>query len=196
MKGLYLCTKAYPMNFIKFLFSKAFLLNLAIAIVVLGATLFATMKYLEVSTSHGDKIKVPDLSKLSVDEATTVLGNLSLRASVMDSATFNPNYPPLSVVEQKPKAGEDVKENRKIYLTLNPSKVQNIAIPNILGKTKRQALSELKATGFNIGEFEYVPDIGLDVVRGVIYQGNEVKIGQKLPKYAVLDLKLGDGNGR
>ncbi|MDA8594944.1 MAG: PASTA domain-containing protein [Flavobacteriaceae bacterium] len=184
------------MNFIKFLYSKTFLINLAVAIVVIGATLFATMKYLEVSTRHGEKIEVPDLSKLSVSEAETVLADLSLRVSVMDSASFNPNYPPLSVVEQKPKAGEDVKENRKIYLTLNPSKYQNIAIPNILGKTKRQALSELQATGFNIGEFIYVRDIGLDVVRGVIYEGKEVKIGQKLPKYAVLDLKLGDGNGR
>ena len=62
-----------------------------------------------------------------------------------------------------------------------------------MGKTKRQALSELQATGFNVGEFSYVRDIGLDVVRGVSHEGKRVKRGDKLPKYATVDLILGDG---
>ena len=40
---------------------------------------------------------------------------------IQDSANYNPDYPKFSVIEQDPLAGNQVKENRKIYLTLNPS---------------------------------------------------------------------------
>ncbi|MGB0837194.1 MAG: PASTA domain-containing protein [Flavobacteriaceae bacterium] len=184
------------MSFGKFLISKTFLINLVIAGVVLLALLFGTIKYLEVTTDHGRKIQVPDLSKLSIAQADQTLKDLNLRYEVLDSASFNPAYPPLSVLEQRPLAGENVKEQRKIYLTLNPSAFQKIALPKVIGKTKRQALSELKASGFNIGEYEYVEDIGLDVVRGMKFNSEEVKEGDKIPKFAVIDLILGDGNGR
>ena len=42
---------------------------------------------------------------------------------IQDSANFNPKYPKYSVIEQDPPAGENVKENRKIYLTLKPFRI-------------------------------------------------------------------------
>lgn len=184
------------MQFLKFFISKSFLKNLFFALCFLAIALFGTIKYLDITTNHGQQIPVPDLSAMSVAEASAALKNEGLRIEVVDSASFNPEYPAKSVLEQKPMAGTAVKENRKIYVTLNPSKFQNIKIPPVWGKTKRQALSELQATGFNIGEFSYVRDIGLDVVRGVSHEGKRVKRGDKLPKYATVNLVLGDGKGR
>ena len=84
----------------------------------------------------------------------------------------------------------DEKEKRKIYLTLNPKTFQQVNFPNVFGKTKREALSQLRAVGFKIGEFTYIKDAGLDVVRGASFRGEKIKLGDKLPKYAVLDLEF------
>jgi beta-lactam-binding protein with PASTA domain len=181
------------MNFIKFLFSKTFLLNVFLLILVLVGFFYGGNLFLKNSTNHGQKLKVPNLAELSVEETAEKLERINLRYEVQDSASFNPNYPPLSVLEQRPPAGSFVKEKRKIYLTLNPKTFQQVNFPNVFGKTKREALSQLRAVGFKIGEFTYIKDAGLDVVRGASFRGEKIKLGDKLPKYAVLDLELGDG---
>ena len=48
----------------------------------------------------------------------------NLVMQIQDSANFNPNYPKFSVIEQEPQSGSQVKENRKIYLTLKPIGIQ------------------------------------------------------------------------
>jgi beta-lactam-binding protein with PASTA domain len=112
----------------------------------------------------------------------------------MDSANYNPTYVNKSVIEQSPKAGSFVKEKRKIYLTINPSKYRDEILPDLNGRTKRQARTHLLSLGFRIGEFSYIPDIGKDVVRGMKHNGERVKHGKKLPRNSVIDLILGNGN--
>jgi beta-lactam-binding protein with PASTA domain len=132
---------------------------------------------------------------MSLNEVETVLNNIDLRFVIIDSASFNPDYPAKSVIEQSPEAGQFVKENRKIYLTLNPSKYPNIEMPELYGKTKRQALSQLLAIGFRVDTSAvYVKDIAKDVVRGLLLNGNLIKAGDKIPKNSLIKLKLGDGN--
>ena len=100
------------------------------------------------------------------------------------------------MIEQTPEAGDFVKEKRKIYLTLNPSKYRDITIPDLNGLTKRQASSQLRAMGLKVGEeFTFVNDIGKDVVRGLRYKGNILKEGDKLPLKSIVDLVLGNGKG-
>lgn len=157
-------------NFIK---SKVFLKQLAIAIVGLIVFVFVLMKWLNVSTNHDQKIQVPDLSKLTFEEVTKVLDELELRAEIIDSTNYNPDYPPLSVIEQNPEAGDFVKENRRIYLKINRPTYQDIEIPNVLTKPRRNAEATLKAVGFRVGnDPTYVKDIALDVVRGIYIKGN------------------------
>ena len=43
-------------------------------------------------------------------EVKQKLTELNLDLKVMDSASYNPNYPNKSVIEQSPKAGDFVKE--------------------------------------------------------------------------------------
>jgi beta-lactam-binding protein with PASTA domain len=98
------------------------------------------------------------------------------------------------VIEQNPEAGDFVKEKRKIYLTLNPSRYRDVMIPNLNGRTKRQAISELRAIGFIVSsEFMYVNDIGKDVVRGMRYKGKILNPNDKLQKNSEITLVLGDG---
>lgn len=183
------------MQFLKFLISKTFLKNLAIAIVGLIVFVFVLKFWLNITTNHDQRIQVPDLHKLTMEETERKLQELDLDYKVIDSASYNPDYPKRSVIEQTPKAGDFVKEKRKIYLTLNPSKYRDITIPDLNGRTKRQAISELQAIGFVVDtEFTYVKDIGKDVVRGLRYNGKILNPNDKLPKNSIIQLVLGDGN--
>lgn len=182
------------MGFLQFLKSKAFLIQLTIAVVGVLLFIFFLQWWLGYTTNHNQKIQVPNLHKMSLNDVERNLEELNLDFKVIDSASFNPEYPPKSVIEQNPEVGDFVKEKRKIYLTLNPSKYRDINIPDLNGKTKRQASTHLKSIGFKVGKNHiYVPDIGKNVVRGLKYKGKQIGLGDKLPKNSTIDFILGDG---
>mgnify|MGYP003656914526 CR=1 FL=1 len=184
------------MSLVKFLKSKTFFVQIAIAIVGLFVFIFGLKYWLGVTTNHDQKIQVPNLQKLTLVEVEKKLKELDLDYKIIDSSSFNPTYPKKSVIEQTPEAGDFVKEKRKIYLTLNPSKYRDVTMPDLNGRTKRQASSELRARGLNVSvNFTFVDDIGKDVVRGLRYKGKIVKEGDKLPLNSIVDLVLGNGKG-
>ena len=183
------------MDLMKFLFSKIFWKQAAIAIIGLGILIFVLFQWLKITTNHNQKIEVPDLTKQPITEVEYILDDLDLRYIVIDSASYNPDYPKKSVIRQNPEAGDIVKENRQIYLTLNPSGYRSVSIPEFYGKTKRNVESTLQAVGFEIGNNPtFVLDRGKNVVRGLKHKGEEIEKGTKLPKKSVIDLVLGDGN--
>ena len=184
------------MSLFQFLKSKSFFKQLGIAIVGVFILVFGLQWWLGFTTNHDQKIEVPNLNRMPLDSVEMTLKELNLGYIVIDSASYNPNYPNKSVIEQTPEAGDFVKEKRKIYLTLNPSKYRDVTIPDLNGRTKRQAMTQLQSIGFKIGEFYYVPDIGKDVVRGLRHNKSKIKPGNKLPKNSVIDLILGDGKRR
>jgi len=185
------------MSLIQFIKSKVFLKQLLFAFVGLTIFIFVVIKWLNISTNHNQKIEVPNLEKMSLKKVEKTLKELDLNLIVIDSASYNPDYPKKSVIEQSPEEGDFVKEGRKIYLTLNPSGYANVEIPDLLGKTKRQVNSQLIAIGFRISKnVIYVSDIAKDVVRGLKFNGKDLNVGDKIPKNSVITLKLGDGRGR
>lgn len=184
------------MSLIQFMKSKTLLKQLIFALLGMVLFVFAVFKWLDITTNHDQKIEVPNLEKMSLRNVENTLEDLDLNFIVIDSASYNPNFPEKSVIEQSPEAGDFVKENRKIYLTLNPSGYKDVEIPNIFGKTKRQATSQLLAIGFRISSNEvYVRDIAKDVVRGILFNGKNLHQGDKIPKNSVITLKLGNGKG-
>ncbi|MFO7746016.1 MAG: PASTA domain-containing protein [Psychroflexus sp.] len=183
------------MKFFKFIFSKVFLLQLILAIVLIFVLVFGTLKYLDIMTNHNETIKVPDLSKFELDIVDKKLEEMNLRREVLDSANYNPNYPPYSVLDQVPKPGKTVKENRKIYLTLNPSGYIDVEIPkNLIRKTRRQVEPTLIALGFEIGDIIKKPDIAKGAILELRHKGETIKAGDKLPKTSTIDLVVGDGS--
>ena len=136
------------MSFVKFLSSKVFFKQLALAIVASIVLSFFVLKWLNVTTNHGEFVVVPNLKGKSIETVKIELADLDLTMKIQDSANFNPNYPKYSVIEQNPLAGAQVKENRKIYLILNPSGYRKVEVPDILKRTFRQAKPQLEAIGF------------------------------------------------
>ncbi len=183
------------MSFIKFLLTKTFLKQLGYAVLVLIGISMLILGWLRISTNHGQKIPVPDLAKMTLDEASAALDELDLKYEIMDTTNYNPDFPNLTVIEQIPKAGRFVKEDRKIYLSINRSGYPMIEIPAVLGKTLRQAEPGLKAVGFQIGKIRYRKYIAKDEVLEISHEGKKLEPGEKLQKTSVIDLVLGDGNG-
>ncbi len=183
------------MTFLKFLTTKTFLKQLLFALLALVVLTFLILWWLRSTTNHGQKIEVPDLAKLQLDVVEDKLDELDLTFEILDSANYNPDYPKYSVIEQIPKAGNYVKENRKIYLYLNPSGYRKIEIPPVVGRTRRQAEPTLLNMGFEIGKISYRPYIAKDEVLELRHNGARIEPGEELPKTSVIDLILGDGSG-
>ena len=179
------------MTFFRFIFTKTFLKQLLLAIGVLIALGFLILWWLRISTNHNEKIEVPDLSTMTLDKVEIKLNEMDLRYAILDSANYNPDYPKFSVIEQIPKPGKFVKENRKLYLTLNPSGYRKIEVPNVLGKTRRQAEPPLLAMGFQIGKISHRPHIS-DNVLEMRFKGEKLEPGTAIQKTSVIDLIVGD----
>ncbi|WP_047544966.1 PASTA domain-containing protein [Psychroserpens sp. Hel_I_66] len=182
------------MSLVQFLKSKTFFKHLGLAIVALLVIVFLTMRYLSWTTNHGEFIKVPDLKGKSLATVQIELDDNDLVMEIQDSANYNPKYPKFSVIEQYPNAGSQVKENRKIYLTLNPSGYRKVAVPNIVRRTFRQAKPTLETLGFEVGKVTYVDDIGKDEVIAIKFNGETIKEGDMLPLTSKIDVVLGNGN--
>lgn len=183
------------MSFVRFLFTKAFLKQAGLAVLAVIGFCMLILLYLRFSTNHNQSIEVPDLSKLSLEEVDAKLADLDLKWQLLDSTNYNPEYPKRSVIEQLPAAGSKVKEDRKIYVTLNRSNYPKLKVPNVVGRTKRQAEPTLLSLGFVIGKTTYIPYIAKDEVMQLKYNGSVIEPGTELEKTSVIDLVLGDGKG-
>lgn len=182
------------MSFFKFITSKTFFIQLALAVVAVVILVFLVLMWLDSSTNKGEFVMVPELKGKSINTSKIELENKDLVMVIQDSANFNPDYPRFSVIEQDPVANAKVKENRKIYITLNPSGYRKIEVPDLIQRTYRQAKPSIEAIGFKAGKKRYIDNIGKDVVLGLEYKGKPLEAGTKLPKTAVIDFVLGNGN--
>ncbi|MET6991898.1 PASTA domain-containing protein [Sediminicola arcticus] len=181
------------MNFFRFLGSKNFFKQLVLGIVLSLVLVFVIMQWLKSSTNHGDFVIVPDLSKLSVSEMRNVIAQNNLRYEVLDSANYNPKYPRFSVIEQDPPAGNKVKSNRKIYITINPSGYDKVTVPDIIQNSIRNATSKLRAVGLDVQRITYIEEMGKDMVYEIRFKGKYIKPGDQLPKTSKIELVCGRG---
>ena len=124
----------------------------------------------------------------------TAVEAAGLRYEVLDSANFNPDYPRFSIIDQNPPAGNKVKRNRKIYLTVNPSGYKKVTVPNIEQVTKRNATSMLRAVGLDVQRTTYIDELGKDMVYYIKFKGKRIKPGDKIPKTSKVELVCGNGN--
>ncbi len=173
--------------------SKVFFKQLLLAVVAIIVLCFFVFKWLKWDTNHNEFETVPNLKGKTLDVAKVELKDNNLEFKLQDSANYNPKYPKFSVIDQDPSAGAKVKENRKIYLTLNPSGYRKVAVPDLRQQTLRNARPVLKALGFEVGKITYRDNIGKDMVLGLRYNNNNLTPGTKLGKTSKIDLVVGNG---
>lgn len=181
------------MKFLNILISWKFWLNLVIiAGLSYGLYHFIFNIWLSSYTNHGEAIEVPDLTNLNINDATAKLESLGLTYEV-DSVRFDPKVKPFAVMDFYPVAGFKVKEGRRIFIKSNPKTYAPVELPNLLGKSKRLAFTQLKISDLVIKDIIYEPDLAKDAVLRILYNGKEIKPGTVLPRFAKIDLVLGRG---
>lgn len=181
------------MSLSKYLTSRVFFLQILAAIAIVTAIAYLFFHWITFTTHHGQEITVPNLSKLSAEQAEEKLASIDLDYIILDTVDFRPDYPKLTIVEQEPKAGAKVKEGRKIYIKINASKYTMVSLPDLIEKTYRQAVPTLEAVGLKEGTITYKPYLGKDMVLEMLMNGKKLKPGDKVLKSSKIDLVLGDG---
>ena len=180
------------MDFLKFLMSKTFLKNLIAAIILLVLIVFGLKIYFNSYTNHNDYHLVPDLSNKSYEQAKKILEDRQMQIVVIDTVDYNPKFKKYAIVEQNPRKDDKVKVGRKIYVKINNNAYAKISFPEIIGKSRRQALSLIKASGSRVGKITTQPYFA-EIVLKAIHQKDTLKNGSKIPKNSVINLIIGDG---
>ena len=172
--------------------SKDLYKNLLLALITLFMCFFIWLKYLDVYTNHDSAFKVPDFSEIHISDLDSIFTNLDLRYTIIDSIFDNSKQKGV-VVNQEPILGTLVKENRRIYLTINSLKSKKVKFPDIFDLTLRQAVRKLKKNGLRIGKLNYRSSIATNKVLDFKINGVSVKINDELYHNTVVDLIVGKG---
>ena len=144
----------------KFFYSKVFIKQLFLATIIFSLIVLASIVFLFFYTNQTSRVVVPDLVGVSINEIDELIIESNLRYEIIDSSFYNEEFDKNTVIEQIPIANKEVKKNRKIYLTINPSSYGDVILPEIIQLTKRNAVTTLMALDLEIGEFIYENNIG------------------------------------
>ncbi|EOZ98311.1 putative serine/threonine-protein kinase Sps1 [Indibacter alkaliphilus LW1] len=176
--------------------SKKIAIHLALVITIVITLAFLFLKvFLPSYTNHGQTVTVPDLEGYEFEQLDDFLKERNLRYEITLDSGFNNELKPLSVLKQNPKAGNKVKNGRKIYITLNAKNAPLIKMPNLVNSPLKNAQEIIANIGLVRGEIVYVPDIGINVVLEQKYRGRSIREGFEIPKGSQIDLVVGDGLG-
>jgi beta-lactam-binding protein with PASTA domain len=169
------------------------LVNISAMVIIAILLVLVTFKWMKSYTLHGQYITVPDVTGMYEEEARQTLSMAGLNYEISDYK-FDKMMVEGGVIEQKPKPGAFVKQDRKIYLTLNSGKEPLRAVPDVADNSSlRAAESKLRAAGFKLTEPEYV-DGDQDWVYEIRYLGEEIKAGTEIPEGSTLTIVAGNGN--
>jgi beta-lactam-binding protein with PASTA domain len=177
------------LNFLK---SRLFFIQLGIALTIIAILTWLTLTSLKWYTHHGEKLKVPDLYGLNIENAIKTIENKKLKYSIYDS-TYNAKLEPGTILAQSPKAGAIVKRNRNLFLTINAHKPEQVSFPNIADNSFRQAFELLISNGFTVGKIEYQESEFFNLVLFAKHKGDSIAGGNKISKGSTIDLILGKG---
>jgi len=151
--------------------------------------------WLPITTNHGETITVPDVEGLNYGQLEEFLGQRNLRYEVTADSSYSPEHAPLAVLRQVPAPNTKVKENRKIYVTLNTEKPPLVKFPNLIDKSLKSAQMILKSYDLVLGEIKYISDAIFGTVHEGRMEGRTVLEGENIEKGSSIDLVVGDGYG-
>jgi len=164
---------------------------LAVTLVIVLCVLYF-YAYLPHVTNHGESITVPSVEGLPITKVEGFLESHDLRYEVNDSS-YSADYPPLTVLKQYPAAGAKVKENRKIFVSVNRKNPPTVKMPDLIDGSLTNAEAVLRGSELKRGKIKLVAGPFLNVVKEMQVDGNKVVPGVLVPKGTMVDLVVMDG---
>ncbi len=164
---------------------------MALALVALG---YIALLFIDVFTSHGQQVQVPDVRNLPLEKAIEILDDAGLRWEISDSTTFYENYKPGTVIDQDPKAKSYIKKIRIIYLNVNASHAPIIPLPKLVDLPGRQGVAMLKAMGFKHVTLDSIPSEMDGLILQVTVDGHNVAPSTPVSVNSQIKISVGDGS--
>lgn len=177
-------------NLKNFLSPKRLPFHLLLAVVVSLILAFVAIKFLDVYTFHGQEKPLPSYIGRNADSLLNDHG--SEFVFVVRSTVYDKDKPEGTVVEQDPLPAENVKQNRKVYLTISSTVPPTVEMPQLAGDiTLRQAITILEDSGLELDKIIYTPSENVNLVLEQYYKGRPIKKGAKLNKGSKITLEIG-----
>ncbi|MEX2397411.1 MAG: PASTA domain-containing protein [Balneolales bacterium] len=178
-------------KYLKALFTDPKIYILAGGLIVLGVTsiLLFDRVLMPNYTMHSESLTVPDVTRVSLEEAEDILEDHGLRYELHGKRS-NDAYPPDFVIDQTPSASFQVKPNRKVYLTINTTESPTVTVPELINLSQRNAEIQLQNHGLSVGMITMESSrYKNSVLKQSVTPGRSVEQG------TVVDLVIGDGLG-
>lgn len=174
----------------KFITGRPLWVNILVGFVVAVALFVGLISSLGWFTNHDDARTVPSVTGKSLAEAKRILAAAGFTVEIQDSV-YQDTIPPMQVIRQVPDELEVVKSSRTVYLTYIMSQPPYTQMPNIVGRSFRNALRELEAAGLKLGDTTFRPDFAKNSVLEQLYNGVVIQPGAQIRMGSKVDLVIG-----
>lgn len=167
------------------------LLKLAAMVIVTGilAAILMDQFVMPSYTNYNEGVTVPDITKLSLEQAEENLEKSGLRFEVLERRAHSA-YPANYIIDQEPAAKSIVKPNRKVYLTVNTDVTPQTVVPDVVNMSLRNAEIQLENHGLTVGTRSYETSrFRNTILRQSVAPGDTVSRG------TVVNLAVSDGLG-
>ena len=103
---------------------------------------------------HGREVKVPQLTHLTISEASRKASSMGLRLQ-LENRFYSPDIPAGQVLAQYPVAGATVRRQWPVRVTESLGS-QQVSIPNLKGEGERAASINLRRLGLELGTVAHI----------------------------------------
>lgn len=161
------------------------------ALVVLG---YIALLFIDVFTSHGQQVQVPDVRNMPLEKAIEILDDAGLKWDISDSTNYEEQYAPGTVIDQDPKAASYIKKIRVIYLKVNAMHARMVSLPKLQEISGRQGMAMLRSMGFKNITMDSIASPYSGLILQVTVDGHHVAPGTSIPVNAAVRITVGDGS--
>ena len=142
------------------------LVNSGLMVLALIALGYIALLFIDVFTSHGQQVQVPDVRNLPLEKAIDILEDAGLRWEISDSTTFYENYKPAPI----------------------------IPLPKLVDLPGRQGAAMLKAMGYKHITLDSIPSEMGGLILQVTVDGHNVAPGTGVSVNSQIKITVGDGS--
>lgn len=124
-----------------------------------------------IAGSFTDEVAVPDVLGLEKAKAEQIIADADFKFEWLEEERYSSEVPIGHVLVQVPQPGRKAKEGRTILLTKSKG-IREVEVPDLRGKSQRQAEISLTRTGLIQGKI--IKGAHLSIPRGVVIRTNPV----------------------
>lgn len=133
-------------------------------------------------------LEIPNVEGRHVDDAIVILEGRGL-VVMPPHEQFSADVKPGIVINQMPYAGATVKEGRRVYLTVSKG-VETATMPDLRGRTVREARLTLLRMGMQLGGVTYVHN---DSIPSETIVSQSIEPGEKVTSDRIPDIVVSEG---